>query len=292
MSKTLNNKLILGTVQMGLPYGINNAKGQISLDDSLAILKYAFDNGIVTLDSAEAYGNAHQVIGAFHEKYPKKQFKVITKLPNQTNENIIEKVNGYLNELKVDQLYALLFHSFSSYTNGWENFHALRQFKLEGKIKKIGVSVYTNEEVEEVMNNEEIDIIQVPFNLLDNINLRGEVFEKARSKGKTIHTRSALLQGLFFKDINEQNENVQNLKGELVQLAYISKAHNIPISRLALSYCLYQNNIENVLIGVDTLDQLKDNIESVDYQLQSALVEEINSIEVKNLELLNPSLWK
>ena len=292
MSKTLNNKLILGTVQMGLPYGINNSNGQISLDDSLAILKYAFDSGIETLDSAEAYGNAHQAIGAFHSKYPTKRFKVITKLPNQTNENIITKVAGYLDELKVDQLYALLFHSFSSFKKGWGNFHALRKLKVDGKIKKIGVSVYTNAEVEEVMINEEIDIIQVPFNLFDNTNLRGDIFEKAKSKGKTIHTRSALLQGLFFRDINEQNPTVQSLKSELIHLSDISKAHNIPISRLALSYCLCQKNIENVLIGVDTLDQLKDNIESAAHQLQSALVEEINSIAIKNLDFLNPSLWK
>ena len=55
MQKILNNKLILGTVQMGLPYGINNNSGKISLENSIKILEYAFNNGIVTLDSAESY---------------------------------------------------------------------------------------------------------------------------------------------------------------------------------------------------------------------------------------------
>ena len=287
----LNKKLILGTVQMGLPYGINNTSGKISLDDSLDILEYAYDKGIEILDSAEAYGNAHQVIGLFHKKYPTKIFKIITKLPNQLDANIVEKVDNYLNELKVKQLHALLFHSFSSYKSSSNKFDDLRKLKFDKKIKNIGVSVYTNAEIEEVILNEEIDIVQIPFNLFDNINLRGGLLEKAKSKGKTIHTRSALLQGLFFKDANDRNETVRRLRNELMILSDITKKQNVTISQLALSYCLQQNTIDNVLIGVDSINQLKDNIQSVNYNITSQAINEINKIKVKNLELLNPSLW-
>ena len=287
----LNKKLILGTVQMGLPYGINNISGKISLDDSLDILEYAYDKGIEILDSAEAYGNAHQVIGLFHKKYPTKIFKIITKLPNQLDTNIVEKVDNYLNELKVKQLHALLFHSFSSYKSGSNKFDDLRKLKFDKKIKNIGVSVYTNAEIEEVILNEEIDIVQLPFNLFDNNNLRGELLEKAKSKGKTIHTRSALLQGLFFKDANDRNETVRRLRNELMILSDITKKQNVTISQLALSYCLHQNTIDNVLIGVDSINQLKDNIQSVNYNITSQAINEINKIKVKNMELLNPSLW-
>ena len=291
MSKILNNKIILGTVQMGLPYGISNSTGKISLNNSFEILAYAFDCGIGILDSAEAYGNAHEVIGAFHEKHPEKLFKVITKLPHQSDINIDKKVDEYLIGLRVDQLHALLFHSFSSYKENINNFDVLRKLKSDKKIKNIGVSVYTNEEVEEVILNEDIDIIQLPFNLFDNINLRGDILEKAKSKGKTIHTRSALLQGLFFKGANDQNKTVQKLKNELVLLSDITKKYNITISQLALSYCLQQSTIDNVLIGVDSINQLKDNIQSVNYRIKPETINEINIINVKNLDLLNPSLW-
>ncbi|MEQ8217962.1 MAG: aldo/keto reductase [Arenibacter sp.] len=291
MLKISNSKLILGTVQMGLPYGINNSTGKVSLDHSLEILEYAFDNGIQILDSAEAYGNAHQVIGAFHEKHPEKLFRVITKLPHQSGINIDEKVDEYLIGLRVGQLHAILFHSFSSYQENINNFDVLRKLKSDKKIKNIGVSVYTNEEVEEVTLNEDIDIIQLPFNLFDNINLRGDILKKAKSKGKTIHTRSALLQGLFFKDTNDQNKTVQKLKNELMGLYDITKKHNTTISQLALSYCLHQNTIDNVLIGVDSINQLKDNLQSVNYRIKPEAINEINLINVKNLDLLNPSLW-
>ncbi len=292
MSKILKGKFILGTVQMGLAYGINNTIGQISLEKSHAILEYAFDNGIKILDSAEAYGNAHEVIGAFHKNHPKKSFEIITKLPHQFDANINDKVNTYLTDLRVSQLHALLFHSFSSYKKNIGNFEVLTNLKASGKIKYIGVSVYTNEEIEEVLLNDSVDIIQLPFNLFDNSNLRGDILEKAKAKGKVIHTRSALLQGLFFKDIYSENKIVQSLKTELLQVSTISKVNKSTIGQLALNYCLQQTVIDNVLIGVDSKQQLEDNIESLNHTIEGEIIQEINKIKIDNINLLNPSLWK
>ena len=292
MQKILNNKLILGTVQMGLPYGINNNSGKISLQNSIEILEYAFNNGIETLDSAESYGNAHEVIGIFHDQNPNKIFRVITKLPHQVNDDIVKKVDGYLKELKVNQLETLMFHSYASYEENIENFGLLKRLKLDKKIKTIGVSVYTNNEIEKGILNDNIDIIQLPFNLFDNTNLRSDILMKAKSKGKIIHTRSALLQGLFFKDIDDTNKIVQKLKKELTLISEISRNEKTSISALALSYCLHQKTIDNVLIGVDSLSQLKDNIKSISYKITPQTIEHIDTIEIKNLDLLNPSLWK
>jgi len=292
MSKNLNNKLILGTVQMGLAYGVNNTVGKVSLENSHDILEYAFDNGIQILDSAEAYGNAHEVIGLFHKNQPNKSFEIITKLPHQFNADIKDKVNTYLTELHVNQLHALLFHSFSSYKENIDNFEVLTNLKVSGKIKYIGVSVYTNEEIEAVLLNDDVDIIQLPFNLFDNSNLRGKILEKAKSKGKIIHTRSALLQGLFFKAINSENKTVQSLKHEMSQLSNISKSSEAPIEQLALNYCLQQTTIDNVLIGVDSKQQLEDNLQSLNHTLENATMNDINTIQVSNINLLNPSLWE
>ena len=291
MSKILNSKLILGTVQMGLAYGINNTSGKISLENSHTILEYAFDHGIKVLDTAEAYGNAHQVIGSFHKKHQSKTFEVITKLPHKFDANINDKVSNYLVDLNVSQLHALLFHSFSSYKENIANFKILTELKEKGKIKYIGVSVYTNEEIEAVLLNNDIDIIQLPFNLFDNSNLRGDILEKAKSKGKIIHTRSALLQGLFFKDTDSNNNIVQSLKKELLQLSNITKKSDVSIAHLAVSYCLQQNTIDNVLIGVDSKKQLEHNLNVIKHRLESSTVNEINNIKITNSNLLNPSLW-
>ncbi|MBG7612798.1 aldo/keto reductase [Polaribacter sp. BAL334] len=291
MLKNANHKLILGTVQFGLDYGINNTNGQVSLQDSHQILKYAFSQGIQILDSAEAYGNAHLVIGEFHKKNPDKLFEVITKLPHQLNSNINDKVNTYLSELHVTHLYALLFHSFSSYKENIDYFDVLINLKNSGKIKYVGVSVYTNQEIEEVLLNDAVDIIQLPFNLFDNITQRGNILEKAKQKGKIIHTRSAFLQGLFFKDIHSKNDTVKSLQIELVEISKIAKNNKIPLAQLAINYCTQQSLIDNVLIGVDSLNQLEQNIESLKQKINASLIDQINKIKVTEFHLLNPSLW-
>ena len=184
-----------------------------------------------------------------------------------------------------------MFHSFSSYKKDVDNFKDLIHLKNIGKIQYIGVSVYTNKEIEEVLLNDDVDIIQLPFNLFDNANLRGNILHKAKAKGKIIHTRSALLQGLFFKNLNGDNKTVRSLKDELTQLSNISYKSNLSIAHLAINYCLQQKNIDNMLIGVDSIAQLKDNINALNHELEDSTIQAIDIIKVNDINLLNPSLW-
>lgn len=286
--KRNNQKLILGTVQMGLPYGISNTEGKVSLEESHGILRTAYLNGIRTLDSAELYGNAHEVIGCFHRENPGMKFQVITKLPHEINDKIQFKLKTYLHDLAVDQLDALLFHSFATYHGHAATLQELQSNQLA---KSIGVSIYTNEELEIVMNDSLVDIIQLPFNLLDNYALRGEWLEKAKDLGKTIHTRSAYLQGLFFQSIDSDKKIVQSLKAKLIRIKEIAAAAQLTVQELALAYCLQQENIDNVLIGVDSDAQLVANINSCELKLSESILDELNAIHVKDVNLLNPSLW-
>jgi aryl-alcohol dehydrogenase-like predicted oxidoreductase len=291
MSKILNSKLILGTVQMGIAYGINNTKGKIPLDQSHAILKYAFDRNIRILDTAEAYGNAHEIIGEFHKKHPQKKFEIITKLPHHLEGTIQKKVDDYKETMQVDRLHALLFHSFSSYKAHLNVFEAIVELKRNQSIKYIGVSVYTNQEIEEVLQNDDVDIIQLPFNVFDNQNLRGDIIKKAKLKGKIIHTRSAFLQGLFFKDPNSDHQTITGLKPQLVQLSSILENNNLSVQELALNYCIQQQNIDNVIIGVDSQLQLQVNLDVLENKLQNSTISQINEIKIEDKDLLNPSLW-
>ena len=285
------NKLILGTVQMGLDYGINNSNGQISLADSFQILKTAHEAGVRYLDSAEAYGSAHRVIGQYHQAFPDHKFEVVTKLPHVINEDISDKIEHYLEDLHVENLHALLFHSYTSYRENETQLKKLVHFKNQGLVKKFGVSVYTNEEIEVAINDDEIDIIQFPYNLLDNYNLRGEVLNKAKAKGKLIQTRSCFLQGLFFLPLNSTNKIAGLLHKELTALESIAGTTGTPMQQMALNYCLQEELIDYVLIGVDNLAQLDGNIKYVNNSIVSSTIQEINKIKVQDLRLLNPSLW-
>jgi aryl-alcohol dehydrogenase-like predicted oxidoreductase/RimJ/RimL family protein N-acetyltransferase len=287
------NKLILGTVQMGLAYGVNNSDGQISFENSCAILAKAHELGIHTLDTAEGYGNAHQVIGDFHRLNAKIKFNVITKIPHQAVvDNIEDRIKNYILDLQVDFLEVLMFHSFDSYKNNLGIFEGLNKLKNEGLIKNIGVSVYTNEHIEALLLDDIITVVQIPFNLLDNQSLRGELMAKLKGKGKIIHTRSAFLQGLFFKEYSDNNFIFNKLSEELIAVRNIGIEENTSISTLALSYCLGQENIDQVLIGVDSVSQLIENFKALNYKIDQETIAKINAIKVQNVDLLNPSLWK
>lgn len=283
----MSNKLILGTVQFGLSYGINNSQGKPEKENVFQILSYAYESGIRYLDTAELYGNAHDIIGEFHKLNPAKKFEIITKFPHDFNGGFENKINAYIDKLGISKLDTILFHSFESYIKN--------RAVLNGGINnltKIGVSVYTNEQIQEVINDRNIDIIQLPFNLLDNTNLKGHLLKKAKEKNKIIHTRSPFLQGLFFMKKDSPNQIRVKLEKELDLISNISIKYSISIGSLALNYCLSQPDIDGVIIGVDSLAQLKENILYTKSNISDEYINDINKIMVDDIELLNPSLWK
>lgn len=284
-------KLILGTVQFGLDYGINNPAGKPSESEVEKILVRAYESGIRCLDTAEVYGTAHKIIGNFHRKYPDIRFDIITKIPGNFHGSITTKIESYLKELNVDSLKGFLFHSFESYQLNKDGIVKLSAFKAQGQIESIGVSAYTNLQIEEVLQDEFINIVQLPFNLLDNINLRGEMLSKINDSGKIVHTRSAFLQGLFFVESDSDNKIARSLKPELDYLKKVAIGNSVSMQKLAINYCLQQPLIQNVLIGVDNLDQLNQNLSDANYLLPSNLINQIDEITVKQVDLLNPSLW-
>jgi aryl-alcohol dehydrogenase-like predicted oxidoreductase len=289
----MRSKLILGTVQLGLNYGINNKSGKVSINECNIILTNSYNSGIKTLDTAEIYGDAHKIIGDFHRRNNSKRFDIITKFPKDIKiQSIEDKVYNYIEVLAVNHIEVLMFHSFESYKSNKDYLNLLMKLKLKGIINHIGVSLYNNEDIESILDDNEISIVQLPFNLLDNISLRGELISKLKQRGKIVHTRSAFLQGLFFKNLDDTSTIVQELSLELAILNNIKEKLNCSIEQLALAYCLQQKNIDNVIIGVDSSFQLNYNFKASKYTLDKSFINLIDNINVKNIDLLNPTMWK
>lgn len=289
----MTNKLILGTVQLGLDYGVNNQHGRPSLKLALEILDKAYDSGIRTLDTAEAYGNSQKVIGTFHKRNPTKIFKVISKLnaKNTINTSLSEKINENINTLGVKVLEGYMFHNYSSLKNNPYLFNEALKAKKEGIIKKIGVSLYTNDEIEDIIKNyKTIDFIQAPFNLLDNQQKRKKAFESLKAENIEIHTRSVFLQGLFFSSQKTRNKQTGQLESYLNELDNIKKQYSLSTEKLALQYALQKDYIDYVLIGVETTQQLLQNI-AICNNKSHIPHEAVDSINVMESELLNPTNW-
>ena len=274
------SKLVLGTVQFGLQYGVNSA-GRPSEEAVKSILAEAAKGGITTLDTSSAYGNSEEILGKC--VIPEEKFKIVSKYP-KGDMPVKEMFNASLKRLKVDSLYGYLLHHFEVYKNNpkvWDEFVALKD---SGKVRKIGFSLYSPEELEFILDNKSpFDLIQIPFNIFDMKFL--PYMKELHGKGVEIHVRSTFLQGLFFKDRNALPEKLKPMKKYLLQLDEFSKASGLSISEIALNYNLQNPYIDGVLIGVDNVEQLRMNLNSV----KNTPID--IEVEVKEQELLNPVNW-
>jgi aryl-alcohol dehydrogenase-like predicted oxidoreductase len=283
-------KLILGTVQLGLSYGINNSKGKPTKNEAFEILEEAHKQGIKYLDTAAAYGNSEEVIGSFHSSC-QKHFSILTKFHASGDDKISILVSSALERLNVSKIEVLFFHSYQDFKAHPNMLIDLLQEVKAGRINKIGVSVYTNQEIEDLLDFDDVKVIQAPFNLLDNDSKRAKIFKRAKASGKEIHTRSAFLQGLFFKDPESLPEKLSPIKRHLKKITDLAKSSNLSIASLALNYALSKSYIDRVLIGVDNVQQLKSNMEVIEQTLPLHIAKEIDQIEMFNTRLLNPAEW-
>ena len=289
------DKLILGTVQFGLPYGINNPSGMPDYNEVSSILTLAHESGITLLDTAEAYGVSQEVIGRYHNEQPFR-FEVITKFDHRKDlisQDITERVETDLSILSVKQLYAYMFHSFADYKNYSTPFESqLTSLQKRGVIQKIGVSIYTNEEMAQVIEKGNVQLIQLPFNLLDNFAQRGELIRKAKERGIEVHTRSVFLQGLFFMEDNTLPSKLAPLSPYLKALRNMAGSLGTSIQALALNYAVQSIGIDKVLIGTEKRHQLEANISALNQFIHPSLMKEIDELVVASPELLNPVNWK
>lgn len=288
------SKLILGTVQFGLDYGINNTQGKPEEENVFDILDNAHAAGVQILDTAVAYGNAPKVIGNYH-RAKTNRFDVISKFKlahlATAKQPLAIWLEQHLKELNVPSLWGLMFHAFDDYNGQTELIEELVALKAKGLIQHIGVSLYRNEELSIVTNDPAVDFIQLPYNMLDNNKQRGALLEQANRLGKMIHTRSVFLQGLFFKSLDNIPSKLSPLLPYLKQIKKIEKEHQLSTAELALAYAHANPNIQGVLAGVDSLEQLQANLAALKTPLPLSVVGELDSIDVNNISLLNPSNW-
>lgn len=286
---TLLDKIVLGTVQFGLDYGVNNQQGQVSSSEVNSILELAYNNGIRTLDTSSAYGNSESVLGTAL-KGGLFNFKIISKYP-LSDKNVESVFRQSLSDLYQQQLYGYLVHHFDFYQSHPSIWDEMLRLKEIGSILKIGFSLYSPEQLEYLFDhNIEFDILQFPYNIFDR---QFEPYlEGLKDKGVEIHTRSAFLQGLFFKDLRSLNSNLSLLKPHLQDLHRYCEEEGIAVEQLALNYVALNTSIDGVLIGVDNSRQLQSNINVLSRGLRAKDIDYVNSITVQETRLLNPVNWK
>jgi aryl-alcohol dehydrogenase-like predicted oxidoreductase len=287
---SLKEKLALGTVQLGLPYGINNKTGKPSQEEAFHILDNAIKQRITMLDSAEAYGDSNRVIGSYLKAHAQSNVKVVSKFI-EDGTPILNKFETSLKHLNRKSLYAYLYHRFNDYQSGGSKAILLR-LKEEGKIEKIGVSVYSINELKTVVGDADVNVIQIPFNVLDASSEKKQLLKIAKSLGKEIHARSIFLQGLFFKEPKELTGNLRVLALPIQEFHTILNEYNLSVLQACLNHALHNPLIDRVIIGVERSSQLDQNLEALLPYFPEEWADKLESISVPDMTLLNPSNWK
>ncbi len=295
------NRIALGTVQFGLDYGINNKQGKPSKSQTFKMLEFAYEKNVRVFDTAFAYGNAEELLGEFiFYNGIEKEVNIISKLkPNvfdNSNEEkqmiIVSEFHKSLERLKVSKLDGYLLHT-PEYVYDNKVIAALQNCKKERIVNNIGVSTYNEPEAVYAVEKTNIDYIQIPYNIFDQRLHKTDFFSIAKKNNVKIYARSPFLQGLFFMKPEEVPPNLAEAKKYLEKLDVIIKKYNISRAEISLMYSFLNKDFDYVVFGVDSLEQLKENIEivsNIDENAEWYAEVQRSFVDIEK-HLILPSLW-
>lgn len=259
------SRLTLGTVQFGLDYGIANKSGQPSYETARDIIACAYEAGVNCLDTAAAYGTSEEVIGkALTELGIADKVTIATKIhrlepglsASAADAAVEQCVTMSLKRLRLDALPICMFHIESNFL---EYSDSLVKMQARGLIKHIGSSTMTPEATLKIAGCGVAEAVQIPTSILDRRFVASGLLDRAADRSVAVFVRSIYLQGLLLmpeQDIHPQIADVIPVRRNLTALAHNS---GISLTELAIRYLLGIHGIASLVVGVDTVGQMREN---------------------------------
>lgn len=292
------SRLVLGTAQLGMDYGITNTTGQPVYNMAKSIVQEAWECGLREFDTAQAYGQSEQVLGqVFRNLGIAGEAKVITKFAPDVDHSDRAALNNALeislNNLGVESLYGLMLHRedmLDLLEKGLkENLTAMVS---SSRVKHIGVSIYSPERAVQALNTEGISMVQLPTNVIDRRFEKAGVFQLADDAGKTIYIRSIFLQGLLLMPSESLPEHMRFAAPVINRLALYAQDIGLTVKELCIGYTKHTFPHSRLIFGAETQAQVKENMECWDVDWPSDLSQKIQrEFEEIDEMMLNPSLW-
>lgn len=259
-----SSRLVLGTVQFGMPYGITNRRGQVSPETAREILSDACEAGISLVDTASGYGTSEALLGQCLPDFP--SIGVVTKtavidaavIGPAEIQKVRESISCSMEFLQRSRLEGLLVHNGGDLLKpGGEGLvELLMLLKSEGRIERIGVSVYDAKEIDHILEIFRPDIVQLPLNVFDQRLIQGGHIEALRSAKIEIHARSAFLQGILLANPSVLPDYFR--KFDDIFAAYLEFLDNSKLSPLSacLGFMIQQSGVDRVIVGVTARSEL------------------------------------
>ncbi len=264
------NRLGLGTVQLGMNYGVTNRSGCPSGVEAASILACAAAAAVSVIDTAAAYGRSEQVLGELLG--PDHQFRLITKTlpinrPTLGREDVARVRTGFEASLKLlrrETISGLMVHHAADLLvpGGERLWGLLLQLRDAGLIEKLGVSVYDGAEIDAILSRFEIDLIQLPLNVFDQRLVHSGHLLALREWGVEVHARSAFLQGVLLSDPVRLPPHLSPLHHPLEEFSAYCREDGLTPLQATLAFVL-QQPVDCVIVGAARRDEYAEVIEAV-----------------------------
>lgn len=260
----------LGTVQLGMNYGIANNAGKPDEAKSHAILRAALEGGITSIDTARVYGDSEEVIGRFFKTYEGELPFITTKLPKLEGDSeaelerfVITSMESSLERLCVKRVNAVMLHVAGDlFARGSAGARAMKSIITHGYADIVGASLYNADEVEEMLKYPEFTTTQLPMSIFDQRLIASGVTAKLKDRGYTLFVRSVFLQGLFFLDPDKIDDPllIEHAVPKIRLLREIAAAEGMTIAELAIAFMRDTVGVTSLVLGADTPEQVRENI--------------------------------
>jgi len=293
-----NSRLVLGTAQLGMDYGISNKTGKPDIYTAKDIVSIAWEGGIRHFDTAQAYGESEKILGIVLKSLGlSKRANVITKLDpiiNHSNkQDVTNALMKSLENLQIDRLYGLLLHQeelLDLFKTGLAD--ALQDFILQGFVEHIGISFYSPTRAKTALEYEFIRILQIPANIWDHRFDEAGILNIAEKIGAQTYIRSIFLQGLLLMDKDKVPEKMRDAYPIIEKTAALCKELGMSVKELTLGYIKWKYPNSYVIIGAETVQQVMENTAIWNVVQTGPIMKKVDeALTAVDERIINPSLW-
>ncbi len=290
------SRLVLGTAQLGAPYGIANRRGQPSPAETEAIFELALDAGIRSFDTAAGYGEAEQRIGRFlRRRAPGAPVEVITKFGAADVRDagaLRDALSRSHARLGVAPA-AVLLHD-PTLLRCWPGplARALQASRDAGEVAAIGISVYHPSQFAAALELPALEVIQAPFSVLDRRLEQAGLLERARQQGVRVLLRSAFLQGLLLLEPGDCPPSLAFAVPQLRRWRELCSRFEVAPVLAALRFVLQRTVSTTIVVGCESCAQLRELLAAAAApDLGDDLIAELEQLAGTDPWLLDPTRW-
>lgn len=294
----------LGTVQLGLTYGLGEHSEKPTEEAAFAILDRAVDLGVNTLDTANNYGDSEAVIGRWltrRKAEGKKLPYIVTKVGplkhgsyDILRDDVLYQLEGCMKRLCIDKLDIFMLHNYEDYAQDRDAMQKIfADIKSQGLYDYSAISAYSRHDYG-VIAESGFDATQIPINVFDWGQIENGGMQKLADSGMMIFTRSVFLQGLVFHTPEDLDPRMDFCFPYLNRFIELYKEFELSPAALALSFVLSLPGVTQAVMGCDTADQVESNCKLFDQTVtlsQDQLDKLHDAFHGIDPRVINPGTW-